>query len=71
MAPHTLAPVLGVVCHCKAKAGLRRSPQGLHTRTRFVITAEIESGFASLKTIWFRSAAYQFPLQTEAWMCGS
>ncbi|GFX34562.1 uncharacterized protein TNCV_3658001 [Trichonephila clavipes] len=29
-----------------------------------VITAEIESGFASLKTTWFHSAAVQFP---RAW----
>ncbi|GFY21396.1 hypothetical protein TNCV_3994401 [Trichonephila clavipes] len=34
MAPHTITPAVGVVCHCKAKAGLRPSPRGLHRRTR-------------------------------------
>ncbi|GFX77556.1 uncharacterized protein TNCV_4026061 [Trichonephila clavipes] len=31
-----------------------------HTNT-IVITAEIESGYASLKTTWFHSTAIQFP----------
>ncbi|GFT21777.1 hypothetical protein TNCV_2970181 [Trichonephila clavipes] len=31
MAPHTIIPAVGVVCRCKAKAGLRRSPRGLPT----------------------------------------
>ncbi|GFV41586.1 e3 ubiquitin-protein ligase RNF13 [Trichonephila clavipes] len=34
MAPHTITPAVGAVCRCKAKAGLRRSPRGLRTRTR-------------------------------------
>ncbi|GFT21710.1 e3 ubiquitin-protein ligase RNF13 [Trichonephila clavipes] len=34
MAPHTITPAVGTGCRCKAKAGLRRSPWGLHTRTR-------------------------------------
>ncbi|GFU70647.1 hypothetical protein TNCV_528001 [Trichonephila clavipes] len=34
MAPHIIIPAVGSVCCCKAKAGLRRSPRGLHTRTR-------------------------------------
>ncbi|GFV75270.1 e3 ubiquitin-protein ligase RNF13 [Trichonephila clavipes] len=34
MAPHTITPAVGTVCHCKAKTGLRRSPRCLHTRTR-------------------------------------
>ncbi|GFW44134.1 hypothetical protein TNCV_3854951 [Trichonephila clavipes] len=34
MAPHTITPAVGAVRRCKAKAGLRRSPRGLHTRTR-------------------------------------
>ncbi|GFU46546.1 uncharacterized protein TNCV_3010551 [Trichonephila clavipes] len=34
MAPHTITPAVGAVCRCKAKAGLRRSPRGLHTRTQ-------------------------------------
>ncbi|GFV57657.1 uncharacterized protein TNCV_3132451 [Trichonephila clavipes] len=34
MVLHTIAPAVRAVCRCKAKAGLRRSPRGLHTRTR-------------------------------------
>ncbi|GFS69130.1 e3 ubiquitin-protein ligase RNF13 [Trichonephila clavipes] len=34
MEPHTITPAVGAVCRCKAKAGLRRSPRGLYTRTR-------------------------------------
>ncbi|GFX41757.1 hypothetical protein TNCV_388701 [Trichonephila clavipes] len=34
MAPHNTTPAVGAVCLCKAKAGLRRSARGLHTRTR-------------------------------------
>ncbi|GFT53812.1 c2H2-type domain-containing protein [Trichonephila clavipes] len=34
MALHTITPTVGAVCRCKAKAGLRRSPRGLNTRTR-------------------------------------
>ncbi|GFU96126.1 hypothetical protein TNCV_3676021 [Trichonephila clavipes] len=34
MAPHTITPAVGAVCRCKAKAGLRSSHRGLHTRTR-------------------------------------
>ncbi|GFY28741.1 uncharacterized protein TNCV_3441081 [Trichonephila clavipes] len=34
MTLHTTTPAVGTVCHCKAKAGLRRSPRDLHTRTR-------------------------------------
>ncbi|GFX08355.1 uncharacterized protein TNCV_3268441 [Trichonephila clavipes] len=34
MAPHTITSTVGAMCHCKAKAGLRCSPRGLHTRTR-------------------------------------
>ncbi|GFW18052.1 uncharacterized protein TNCV_2281561 [Trichonephila clavipes] len=60
MTPHTITPVVGVVCRCKAKAGLRRSPRGLHTRTRLssLLRLNLDS---SLKTIWFHSAAVQFP----------
>ncbi|GFY36002.1 uncharacterized protein TNCV_4843741 [Trichonephila clavipes] len=28
MTPHTITPTMEVVCRCKAKAGLRRSPTG-------------------------------------------
>ncbi|GFS52924.1 uncharacterized protein TNCV_330771 [Trichonephila clavipes] len=60
MAPHTLTTAVGVVCHCKAKAGLRHSPRGLHTRTRMssVLRLNVDS---SLKTAWFHSAAVEFP----------
>ncbi|GFW61148.1 uncharacterized protein TNCV_4873581 [Trichonephila clavipes] len=60
MAPHTITPAMEVVCHCKAKAGLRRSPQGLHTRSRVpsLLRLNLDS---SLKTTWFQSAAVQFP----------
>ncbi|GFT08765.1 uncharacterized protein TNCV_663131 [Trichonephila clavipes] len=60
MAPHTITPAVGAVCRCKAKAGLRRSPRGLHTRTRLssLLRLNLDS---SLKTTWFHSAAVQFP----------
>ncbi|GFV46322.1 retrovirus-related Pol polyprotein from transposon 297 [Trichonephila clavipes] len=35
MTPHTITPAVEAVCRCKTKAELRRSPQGLHTRTVF------------------------------------
>ncbi|GFX39701.1 e3 ubiquitin-protein ligase RNF13 [Trichonephila clavipes] len=70
MAPHTITPAVGAVYRCKAKAGLRHSPRGLHTRTRLssLLRLNLDS---SLKTTWFHSAAVQFPrcsapLQTEA-----
>ncbi|GFS76519.1 uncharacterized protein TNCV_1621351 [Trichonephila clavipes] len=47
MAPYTFTPAVGVVCRCKSKAGLRRSPRGLHTRNTINITAEIEAGFVA------------------------
>ncbi|GFX73068.1 uncharacterized protein TNCV_1704701 [Trichonephila clavipes] len=60
MAPHSITPAVGVVCHCKAKAGLRRSPRGLHTRTR--LSSLLRSNLnSSLKTTWFHSTAVQFP----------
>ncbi|GFX70061.1 uncharacterized protein TNCV_4614991 [Trichonephila clavipes] len=60
MVPHTITPAVGVVCRCKAKAGLRRSPRGLYTRTRLssLLRLNLDS---SLKTIWFPSAAVRFP----------
>ncbi|GFY08424.1 uncharacterized protein TNCV_1358291 [Trichonephila clavipes] len=50
----------GSGCRCKAKVGLRRSPRGLHTRTRLssLLRLNLDS---SLKTTWFHSAAVQFP----------
>ncbi|GFV34574.1 uncharacterized protein TNCV_1448801 [Trichonephila clavipes] len=60
MASLTIIPTVGVVCHCKAKAGLRRSPRGLHTRTRLssLLRLNLDS---SLKTTCLHSAAVQFP----------
>ncbi|GFV41321.1 uncharacterized protein TNCV_624941 [Trichonephila clavipes] len=60
MAPHTITPAVGVVCHCKAKAELRRSRRGIHTRTRLssLLRLNLKS---SLKTTWFHFAAVQFP----------
>ncbi|GFX99981.1 e3 ubiquitin-protein ligase RNF13 [Trichonephila clavipes] len=60
MAPHTITPAVRAVCLCKAKAGLRRSPRGLNTRTRLspLLKMNLDS---SLKTIWFHSAVVQFP----------
>ncbi|GFU88059.1 uncharacterized protein TNCV_1336281 [Trichonephila clavipes] len=47
MTPHTFTLAVGVVCCCKAKAGLRAFTTGSpHTNT-IVITAEIESGFVT------------------------
>ncbi|GFV63936.1 uncharacterized protein TNCV_12181 [Trichonephila clavipes] len=60
MAPHIITPAVGAVCRCKAKAGLRSSTRGLHTRIRLssLLRLNLDS---SLKTTWFHSAAVQFP----------
>ncbi|GFX35107.1 uncharacterized protein TNCV_2330471 [Trichonephila clavipes] len=57
MAPHTITPD---ECLCKEKAGLRRSPQVLHTRTRLpsLLRLNLDS---SLKMTWFHSPVVQFP----------
>ncbi|GFU09230.1 uncharacterized protein TNCV_1122371 [Trichonephila clavipes] len=60
MAPHAIKPAVGVLCLCKAKAGLRRSPRGLPTRTRLSSLRRLNLD-SSLKTTWFHSAAVQFP----------
>ncbi|GFX18016.1 e3 ubiquitin-protein ligase RNF13 [Trichonephila clavipes] len=60
MAPHTITPAVGVISHCKAKVGLRRSPRDLHTRTRLSTLLRLNLD-SSLKTTWFHSAAVQFP----------
>ncbi|GFW24361.1 uncharacterized protein TNCV_606071 [Trichonephila clavipes] len=71
--PHAIMPAVGEACHCKAKAGLRRSPRGLRTNT-IVITAEIESGFvAKYDLVPFRCrpvSSCTVPLQTEVSMGG-
>ncbi|GFU71761.1 uncharacterized protein TNCV_130651 [Trichonephila clavipes] len=55
-----ITPVVGAVCRCKTKAGLRRSPRDHHTRTRLssLLRLNLDS---SLKTTRFHSAAIQFP----------
>ncbi|GFX82177.1 uncharacterized protein TNCV_4398361 [Trichonephila clavipes] len=57
-----LIPAVEAVCSYKAKVGLRRSPQGLHTRTRLssLLRLNLDSR-ASLKTTWFHFSAVQFP----------
>ncbi|GFX42969.1 uncharacterized protein TNCV_4058921 [Trichonephila clavipes] len=59
MALHTITSAVGAVCRCKAKAGLRRSPRGLRTRTRLTSLLRLNLD-SSLKTTWFYSAAVQF-----------
>ncbi|GFW43291.1 uncharacterized protein TNCV_2923391 [Trichonephila clavipes] len=49
-----------MVCTCKAKEGLRRSPRDLHTRTRLSSLLRLNPD-SSLKTTWFHSTAVQFP----------
>ncbi|GFT98180.1 uncharacterized protein TNCV_789841 [Trichonephila clavipes] len=64
MASYTITPAVGAMCRCKAKAGLRRSPRGLHTRTRLssLLRLTLDSlSLSSLKTTWFHLAAVQFP----------
>ncbi|GFV31156.1 uncharacterized protein TNCV_4314811 [Trichonephila clavipes] len=63
MTPYTITPAVGVVCRCKANAGLKRSPRNLHTRARLSSQLSLNLD-SSLKTTWFHSAAVQF---TRAW----
>ncbi|GFW06016.1 uncharacterized protein TNCV_4478101 [Trichonephila clavipes] len=60
MTPCTITPAVGAACYRKAKSGLRRSPRGLHTRTRLSSLLRLNLNL-SLKTTWFHSAAVQFP----------
>ncbi|GFW27180.1 uncharacterized protein TNCV_94061 [Trichonephila clavipes] len=63
MAPQTITPAVRAVCRCKAKAELRCSPRGIHTRTRLpsLLRLNLDS---SLNTTWFHSAAVQ---SARAW----
>ncbi|GFY32794.1 uncharacterized protein TNCV_4639001 [Trichonephila clavipes] len=74
MAPHTIIPAVRLVCRCKAKAGLRRSPRGLPIRNTIVISAEIESGFVTKDELvpfhFSPVSSCAVPLQTEASMGG-
>ncbi|GFW88427.1 uncharacterized protein TNCV_3551971 [Trichonephila clavipes] len=65
MAPHTITQAVGAVCRCKPKAGLRRSPGGLHTRARLLSLLRLNLDL-SLKTTWFHYAVVQFLL-----VCGT
>ncbi|GFW80005.1 uncharacterized protein TNCV_984141 [Trichonephila clavipes] len=60
MAPHTTTPAVGEVCRYKAKAGLRSSPWGLHTRTRLSSLLQLNLD-SSLKMTWLHFATVQFP----------
>ncbi|GFX75248.1 uncharacterized protein TNCV_3042711 [Trichonephila clavipes] len=60
MAPLTITPAVGAECRSKAKAGLMRSPWGLHTRTRLSSLLRLNLNSA-LTTTWFHSAEDQFP----------
>ncbi|GFU79386.1 uncharacterized protein TNCV_871571 [Trichonephila clavipes] len=61
MEPNTITPAKRAVCRCKAKAGLRHSPRGLHTRKRSSLLLRLNLD-SSQKTTWFHSTAVQFPL---------
>ncbi|GFS50925.1 uncharacterized protein TNCV_4848171 [Trichonephila clavipes] len=63
MAPNTITPAMEAAYRDKAKAELWRSPRSLHTRTRLSLLLRLNLDW-SLKTIWFYSAAVQFP---RAW----
>ncbi|GFT59103.1 uncharacterized protein TNCV_186751 [Trichonephila clavipes] len=60
MAPYTITPAVGVVCRCKAKAELMRSPRVLFTRTRLSSLMRLNLD-SSLKTTWLHSTAVRFP----------
>ncbi|GFV45310.1 uncharacterized protein TNCV_2037631 [Trichonephila clavipes] len=53
-------PAEEVVCSCKAKAGWRRSPRALHTRTRLssLLILNLDS---LLKTTWYHFTSVQSP----------
>ncbi|GFU73351.1 uncharacterized protein TNCV_4731681 [Trichonephila clavipes] len=51
-----IEPSVGAVCRCKAKTGLRRSPRGLHIRTRLSSLLRFNLDFA-LRTAWFHFGA--------------
>ncbi|GFT60071.1 uncharacterized protein TNCV_2687441 [Trichonephila clavipes] len=60
MTPHTITQAVGAMYRCKSKAGLRRSPRGLYTRTRLSSLLKLNLD-SSVRTTWFHSAAIQFP----------
>ncbi|GFV94808.1 e3 ubiquitin-protein ligase RNF13 [Trichonephila clavipes] len=70
MTPHAITLAVGAVCHCKANAGLRRSPRGLYTRTRLSSPLRLNLD-SSPKTTWFHSAVVQFPPTPNGGVDGS
>ncbi|GFT97443.1 hypothetical protein TNCV_1628701 [Trichonephila clavipes] len=74
MAPHTITPAVGAVYSCKAKAGLRRSPQGLHTHEhdchhlRLNLDSSLKDDLVPFRCSPVFSCAA--PLQTEVSMSG-
>ncbi|GFT49636.1 uncharacterized protein TNCV_3367791 [Trichonephila clavipes] len=48
-----------MVCRCKEKAGLKRSPRGIHTLTRLSSPLKLNLD-SPLKTTWSNSDAVQF-----------
>lgn len=57
-----LTPGMRVVCYCKAKAGLRCSPQGFHIHTQLSSLPELNLD-SLLKTNWFHLAVLQCPVK--------
>ncbi|GFX50223.1 hypothetical protein TNCV_2782451 [Trichonephila clavipes] len=76
MAPHTITPAVGEVRSCRAKAGLRRSARGLHTRTRLssLLRLNLDSPLAKDALVPFLCnpvSSCAVPLQTETSMGGN
>ncbi|GFV63191.1 hypothetical protein TNCV_2077231 [Trichonephila clavipes] len=71
--PHTIASAVGVMCRCKVKVGLRRSPRGLHTRTQLssLLRLDLDSRVDKDDLVPFRCSPVSMcaaPLQMEASM---
>ncbi|GFU01063.1 e3 ubiquitin-protein ligase RNF13 [Trichonephila clavipes] len=60
MAPRTITSTVGVVCRCKAKARLRRSPRGLQTRTRLssLLRLNLNSSLKTHDLVQFRCSPF-------------
>ncbi|GFT56230.1 uncharacterized protein TNCV_130201 [Trichonephila clavipes] len=58
--PHIITTAVEAMRRCKAKIELRRSPWGLHTRTRLLSLLRLNLD-SSLRTTWFYSTAVKFP----------
>ncbi|GFW76336.1 uncharacterized protein TNCV_1581151 [Trichonephila clavipes] len=44
MTPHTITPPVEVVCRCKSKAGLRRSPASIPQQSSFLMRGTTSNG---------------------------